>query len=215
MYTSIIFFCFFFLKILVASYRCRGFPLGPGVQVCKCCFRDKCDKFHHVRTEPRYDMDVVPRLAVFARWRRGRREREEREEGEEGEEGGATFGDESHWLSRKAAPVLFPFMGVGILQVRPAPCTLPVHFPLLYKKKKKVFCVGRRGRRGADGALEVVTACGAVKYCGGRREEASDWLRAGARHHQSKCIIAGCCVEKLRGGFINSAKKQKNKKKTS
>lgn len=114
-------------------------------------------------------MDVVPRLGVFARWRRGRREREEREEGEEG---GATFGDESHWLSRKAAPVLFPFMGVGILQVRPAPCTLPVHFPLLYqKKKKKVFCVGRRGRRGADGALEVVTVCGAVNIVvgGGRR----------------------------------------------
>lgn len=73
MYTSIIFFCFFFLKILVASYRCRGFLQGPGVQVCKRCFRDKCDKSHHVRTQLRYDMDVVSRLGVFARWRRGRR----------------------------------------------------------------------------------------------------------------------------------------------
>lgn len=57
--------------------------------------------------------------------------------------------------------------------------------------------------------MEVVAACGAVHTVVGRRKEDRDWLRAGARHHRSMCMVlqAGQYVEQLRGASFILLKK--------
>lgn len=209
MYTSIViifFFCFFFLKILVAIYRCRGYPLGPSVQVCKCSSRDKCNKSHNVRTELRYDTDVISRLAVFARG------------GHEGEDGGKQKTERKHKKRRKVVP-LSEWKHSPCRC--PATCTLLFHFPLLYSKKKikttrknvkrkrvlRRLKRLKRCRQGTEVLLEVVTACGAVNTVVGGW--GGQWLAEGWSSTSS--IQEHHTTDRMTRGFIHSAKNKQQR----